>query len=327
MPVIRSAQGNDKDKVLRLLNGVFKEQQRSATMRGDQYWNWKFNSSPFGQSILTVAEEEGEIIAVDHLWPWEFNIRGVVHRAYQPCDSVVHPNFRGKHLFKCLRLYNLDVARGNSPSFMFNFPNLQSKKANLSLGWSDMGKIPWLVRIIRPFSAINGALKSNRTGPVLIDDAYSINVSQLESLNKEYINYNGFIKPHRRLGYFEWRYLQHPSRFYGMINVEKGKDSSSAIFTISDNGSYKEMLIVELLGCPGITLILLKRAIEIAEKMDVSVLAMMQNCEFDIQSAWRLGFINYKIKGMVVLPLDLRFEIMLQSFKNWSMFACLHDSV
>lgn len=324
---IRLADENDKENILNLLNNVFKDQQRSNIHRGEQYWKWKFTASPFGTSVLTVAESEGGIIGVDNLWPWEFNIRGSVYKAYQPCDTVVHPKARGNMLFKNMRLHGLEIIKKEYPSFMFNFPNDQSISANLSLGWFRIGQIPWMVRLIRPLGFINGMLKPNKTVSLQIDDVYKINIELLETLDKDNLNYTRFIKPNRKNGYFAWRYLQHPSRHYGMIYLEKGKYASSAIFTVNQRNYYKEMFIVELIGNPKITYNLLERAIAIAKNLNISVLTLMYNYSFEMNNLWQLGFVKMKTKNMVVLPLQLDFETSLKSFTNWSMFACLHDSI
>ena len=327
LPEIRLADENDKDRVLFLLNSVFGNQQRSSSLRGDEYWKWKFKASPFGKSVLSVAELENEIVAVDNLWPWEFNIRGGVFKAYQPCDSVVHPKARGENLFKKMRLHGLEVVREENPSFLFNFPNNQSIHANLSLGWSGLGKIPWMVRVLRPFKVISGLNKTLKTGSVMVDDVFSINIPLLEKIDKDNINYDGYIKLNRKSGYFDWRYLQHPGRHYGMIYLEKGRYKSSVIFTVNQRGSYREMFIVELIGSPRLTFDILTTVIDEAKKMGISILALMHNPAFEMGKLWQLGFIRYKTKNMVVLPLDLRFEAVIKSFNNWSMFACLHDSL
>jgi hypothetical protein len=324
---IRLATENDKDKVLLLLNSVFKNQQRSSSLRGDDYWKWKFAASPYGKSVLSVAELGEEIVAVDNLWPWEFNIRGGIYKAYQPCDSVVHPKVRGQNLFKKMRLFGLDVIREENPSFLFNFPNKQSINTNLSLGWSGLGKIPWMVKVIRPFKIINGLNKTTKSEAGTIDDVYNLDIPLLEAIDKDCLNYDGYIRTNRKAGYFDWRYLQHPSRQYGMIYLEKGRYRLSAVFTINQLSSYREMFIIELIGDKKLTYDILKLAVNKAAKMGVSILALVHNSSFEMSRLWQLGFIRYKVKNMVVLPLDLRFESIIKSYKNWSMFACLHDSL
>ena len=324
---IRLAEEKDKDNIISLLNSVFKNQQRSDTLRNDKYWKWKFTVTPFGKSVLTVAESNDEIIGVDNLWPWEFNIRGTMYRAYQPCDTVVHPKARGKSLFKNMRLHGLEVIKENNPAFLFNFPNNQSINENISLGWFNMGQIPWMVRLIRPFDVIKSVFKTSKTEAILIDKVYNLNISLLEKLDRDNLNYSGYIKHSRKEGYFEWRYLQHPGRHYGMIYLEKGKYASSAVFTVNQRGSYKEMFIVEIIGNPKITYDLLNKASAIAKRMEISILALMYNSSFNMKKLWQLGFIKYRSKNMTVLPLNLNFETILRSFVNWSMFACLHDSI
>lgn len=327
IPTIRLAGENDKDNILNLLNNVFKDQQRSDTLRGDQYWQWKFILSPFGKSIITVAESDNEIIGVDNLWPWEFNIRGAVYKAYQPCDSVIHPGARGKGLFRKMRLYGLEVIREDNPAFMFNFPNSQSLNSNLSLGWFSMGQVPWMVRLIRPLRIVSDMSKTNKTETILIDNNYKLNIDLLEALDKDNFNHDSYIKPNRKKGYYEWRYLQHPTRHYGMIYLEKDKYASSAIFTVNQRSSYREMFIVEIIGNPKITYDLLKKTIETAKNLDISILTLMHNSGFGMDKLWQIGFIKKKAKNMVVLPLNLDFETILKKYSNWSLFACLHDSI
>ncbi len=324
---IRPARATDKDNILKLLNSVFENQQRSSTIRDDKYWNWKFMSSPFGESLLTVAEDNHEIVGVDNLWPWEFHYKSTLLKAYQPCDSVVHPLFRGRGLFKAMRLYGLEAARGNNPSFMFNFPNNQSINANLSLGWFKLGRIPWIVKPIRPFRIIRGMLDSKQTSPSSIGGGYHMDIERLEVLGQEIPYHGNKIIPHRIKGYFSWRYQNHPSRQYGMISAHIGRKELAAIFTVNQSGSYREMFIVDLVGVPEIIDDLILEVIIEARKLDISIISLMQNNSFGTDRLWRLGFLQARIKNMVVLPLITLKDISLKRYEDWSLFACLHDSL
>lgn len=324
---IRPASDNDKEKILELLNNVFKDQQRSDSVRGEKYWNWKFITSPYGRSLTTVAEMDNEIIGVDNLWPWEFKIRGNVYKAYQPCDSVVHSKARGKGVFKNMRLHGLDIIRGGDSAFVFNFPNNQSLHANLSLGWHYMGQVPWIVRIIKPVSILRGIIEPGKSESLPIIDDLKLNYDALESLDESNLNYDSCIHIHRKKGYFNWRYSQHPNRHYGMISCKKGSHAASAIFTVNQRSTYKEMVIVEIVGSPKITGELLRSVIMAAKEMDVGILALMNNSSYRINNLWQLGFLKKKAKNMAVLPLNLCLEPLLKSYNNWSLFACLHDSV
>ena len=62
--IIRNAFDRDKDSIINLLNEVFLQQQRSDLIRDNNYYEWKFLSSPVGNSILTVSEYVGEIVGL-----------------------------------------------------------------------------------------------------------------------------------------------------------------------------------------------------------------------------------------------------------------------
>lgn len=327
IPLIRLAEENDEEDILFLLNSVFKEQQRSDKIRSDSYWQWKFKSSPFGKSILTVAEIDNKIVGVDNLWPWEFIISGNIYRAFQPCDLVVHPKVRGLGLSRKMRLYGLSVAREFHPSFVFNFPNYQSIKTNLSLGWYNMGKIPWMVKLIKPVPVLKGLLKPGKAQPLVLDRTYNIDIEFLENIEEEYASYDAHIKPHRKKGYFAWRYLQHPFRYYGMIRSMESTNTSAAIFTINQLNAFREMFIVDIIGNSRQTYELIRIALDKAREMDISILSLMYNGSHRMNHLWCLGFVKIRIKNMVVLPIDPKLETMLRSYNNWSMFACIHDSI
>ena len=90
---IRKAVIEDKGSIINLLNDVFIKQQRSRSLRDNDYFDWKFLNSPFGKSILTVSEYNGEIVGVDHLWPWKLDY-GMRPSAYEACDSAVKSEYQ-----------------------------------------------------------------------------------------------------------------------------------------------------------------------------------------------------------------------------------------
>ncbi|HPT21829.1 MAG TPA: GNAT family N-acetyltransferase [Bacteroidales bacterium] len=323
----RLATENDKEPVLNLLNEVFNDQQRSSFIRDERYWNWKFIDSPYGKAVLTVAELNQEIIGVDNLWPWEFRFKDKILRAYQPCDSVVHSKFRGQGIFKNMRLHGLDNVRENSPAFLFNFPNSQSINANLSLGWYSLGQIPWQVKVIKPISFLRGVFAERRTHPFRDNNSGSIDVEKLAELVRVNINVDNFIRPNRKQGYFNWRYLQHPSRQYTMIFLDQGIQSAAAIFTINQTSCYKEMFLVEMIGYPGAIHDLLELTISYAREKGIGLIALMRNFSLGTGTLWKRGFLKKRIKNMVVLPLDKELEPVVGNYDNWDIFPSLHDSL
>lgn len=192
--IIRPASEKDKENILELLNNTFSEKQRTSRLRSEDYWNWKFNDSPFGKAILTVVEISNRIIAVNNLWPWEFNIRGSVIKALQPCDSVVHTDYRGKGLFKMMRFHGLEIARTQDIKFLFNYPNENSLSAYLSLGWHYMGRISWWVKVLKPGSVISGIFYAGKAEPVIVDNKYCIDPDLINKIAQKSKAMTGFLK-------------------------------------------------------------------------------------------------------------------------------------
>jgi predicted N-acetyltransferase YhbS len=325
--IIRLATDQDKDAVLALLNGAFSRQQRGAHARGEEYWNWKFKGSPFGHSILSVAVADQKIVGVDHLWPWEFVIRGKAIRALQPCDTVVDEEFRGKGIFTKLRLHGLQIAQERGYHLIFNFPNKNSLPGNLQMGWHFQGKITWRVRILKPLQVLRSFIGSGKASSFHLDDQYRIDASRLDKLAQRDSGYDGYIKANRVEGFHVWRYLQHPYRSYGMVIYEQGSRSTAAVFTVNQNGNNREMVVVDLIGATENAVPAIKQAITAAREMGVGFVTVMDNPRFGTRGLWKAGFISRKLKNMVVLPLDLNLEGISRGYANWSLMACMHDSI
>jgi len=326
-PLMRIAEDKDKTEILALLNSVFSENQRSVSLRDDAYWKWKFTDSPFGASTLIVAEQEGQIIGVNNWWPWEFVVRGQVIKALQPCDSVVHRDFRGKGCFKQLRMYGLKFAQDNGVQLLFNYPNQNSLPVYLSLGWHFQKLLPWRVKILRPFSIAKGFFYSSKSESVVVDSRYTIDVKMLDSLAKMTSSYDHYLKINRVEGFHEWRYMHHPFRSYGMIKCEMGRKSSAAIFTINIKSDNIEMVVVDIIGATDNILPLMSRVVSEAKNMGVAFIAVMDNLAFNTSELWKQGFIKRNFKNMVVLPIDLKLESFVKGYSNWSLMAVMHDSI
>jgi len=326
-PIIRLAEEGDKIEILTLLNDVFLQQQRSSTTRGDRYWNWKFLDSPFGRSVLTVAEANDRIVGVDNLWPWEFRVRGSVYKAYQPCDSVVRPEARGAGVFRNMRLFGLDLVKDTHPAFLFNFPNSQSITTNLSLGWYSLGKVRWIVKVLRPLNLIKGMRSVEKAGAVRLPESYNLDLQFLQSLSAKYQATDEIIRPNRREGFFEWRYLNHPGRYYGMTSIEKGGSSIAGIFTVNQRQVYREMFIVDFVGDRKLLPELLKAVIGHCKMLGVSIMAFMDNIDHCYSRLWTSGFVSYRSKNFVVLPLESDIKFLVREFGSWNMNACMHDSI
>ena len=325
---IRFARDEDSQRVLDLLNSVFTDNQRSLFERGDDYWQWKFRSNVFGESIVTIAECDDEIIGVDHLWPWEFISRGIKIKACQPCDSAVKSSFRGKGIFQKMRLKGIEKAKRDGRQFLFNFPNENSLSPNLKVGSQFLGQIAWWVKIFKPLELAQSYFKNELSLAAKMDENFKLDSSKLDEIANSYKVFDKFLTTSRIGGFHEWRYLNRSgNRQYGMYCLEVGHKKIAAVFTLNQNGKCLEMVLVDILGNPQLTGKLLEKIVNVANSLGVGFLALMNNECFQTRKLWKRGFIKKKMKNMVVLPLDMTIENKVTNIENWSLVAGIHDSI
>jgi predicted N-acetyltransferase YhbS len=324
---IRLAEEGDKSQILKLLNQVFSQQQHTRFERGESFWNWKYETSPFGESSIMVAVDEENIVAVGNLWPWEFSCRATMIKALQPCDSVVHPNYQGRGLFSRMRMQGINLAKSLDYNLIFNFPNEQSLPAYLSLGWTYVGKIEWWVKILKPINLIKGKFSSVQIVAEKIDEKYAIDPVKLNRISSYAENFDNYIKINHSVEYFNWRFVQHYNRMYGMVSAGEGRHECCAVFAVNKKGNSREMVVMELIGKPGLTKPLIDIIVDTGKEIDVDFIALMKDERAIPEGLWKYGFVRKKLKNMVVLPLDINLEKHVTMFKNWSMRASLHDSI
>ena len=324
---IRSAKEEDQQGILTLLNNVFSENQRSATQRDSDYWNWKFKSNVFGSSLLHVAELDNEIVGVDHLWPWELKAGEEIIRAYQPCDSAVASECRGRGIFTRLRKKGIQEAEKRKHQLIFNFPNENSLPVNLRIGAQHLGKITWRLKVFRPFRMMMGVFGGNLSSPIEIDQKFNLDIDKLDYISTCYDDFGRFLETHRKPGFYKWRYEDRPNRDYGMLSIEEKNKMVAAIFTINQKGSSREMVMVDMVGDQSLSHRLFTKIVEAAKKLDVSFLALMENPRLNTHELWKSGFIKKKMKNMAVFPLDTSIEKEVLNMEAWALSAGLHDSI
>jgi GNAT superfamily N-acetyltransferase len=326
-PVFRLAEEGEQDTVLALLNEVFDEQQRSLAFRDEAYWNWKFVDNPFGKSYVIVFEVDNKIVGVSNLWPWQFTCRGQIIKALQSSDAAVLQAYRGKGLFQKSRLHAVELAKYEGYHLFFNYPNVNSLPAYQSLGWEYLGVISWWVKILRPINLLKGYFAKEKATAATVDQEYSIDTTYLDELGDHYPNLDGSLKINRVEGFHQWRYVDRPNRSYGMIKYEGERKRIAAVFTINQNNSTREMVVVDIIGSSRNLISLFRQINEVARQLDVDFIAVMDNTQYQTNRLLKLGYLKKKSKNMVTLPLDIGLEEKVTSFSNWSLMAGMHDSI
>lgn len=323
--IVRLAEESDKYRVLELLNDVFNKQQRSASsIRGEEFWNWKYKKNIFGKAIIHVIEDETDMLAIGTMWPWEFKTRASALKAFQLCDTVVSEKARGKGLFSMLNFARIEYAKEKGADFIYNFPNMNSLPGYLKMGWSFLGNLQWHIKVLKPLNFFYYILDKSQAAKINIPEHFKITNQNLDFLLKNTFSSN--IEVNKKKGYYEWRYKMHPSREYGIISVKNSRKFAFSIFTLSKKNNAIEMIIVDNSGDSTLNRLLLKKIIKTAKELRVTVIFTLEG-DFGNNNLKFHGFFTKKNKNLVCFPLNMSIEQKITNINNWNLFAGMHDSI
>jgi len=93
-----------------------------------KWFNWKYLDNIYGDSYIVLVYHRDRIIGIRSFW--RNDIDGLL--SYQPCDTAVLSEYRGRGIFSQMSKIALKELEG---SFIYNFPNENSLPGNLKLGW------------------------------------------------------------------------------------------------------------------------------------------------------------------------------------------------
>ena len=238
---IRSATRADTTQILDVMRTALGE--TPLLQRTPELFEWKHANSPFGPSIVLVAEAAGRIVGVRSLMRWELNSPdGSSYRCVRPVDTATHPEFARKGIFRRLTESALEVAREEGVNLVFNTPNPKSFAGYLTMGWHEVG---WIGGYIRP-----------RLGRAVPGDSEQLTtLAQGVPLATPYTPGNlvdrdpiGLRTP-RTTRYLAWRFSQHPRARYGWISSSSG---GGAVVRVSTRNGRSETVVSDLLGGGGV---------------------------------------------------------------------------
>lgn len=134
------------------------------------------------------------------------------YRSLRAVDTVVHPDFQGKGIFKKLTLALREQCRTEGYDFIFNTPNKLSRPGYLKMGWQDIGRVR--IRLKPIFS-----LGTKEISPINLDieDAISQYKPNLSG------NHSNKWQTRKTKDYLHWRYINCPViQYYGHTDPQQG---------------------------------------------------------------------------------------------------------
>ena len=154
---VRAFEAADEPQVLELLKAAFGawpgEIERGAPA---EFFRWKHMASPFGPSVLMVAETDGEVIGFYAYMAWRFRAQVGVLTTMRGVDLAVHPAHRRRGVSLAIRAepeFSDDVA------FFWSNPNEPSRPGSLMAGRHRVGKFP---RFARPCGQLRETIRRAR---------------------------------------------------------------------------------------------------------------------------------------------------------------------
>jgi len=133
--------------------------------RGEEAFRWKHRAGPFGPSPgLAAVADDGTLVGVRLFQRWRLAAGGGELAAVRAVDTATHPEWRRRGVFRRLTLDLAGRVRDEGATLIFNTPNAHSRAGYLAMGWRSVGRVPLLVRPLRPGRLAAAMLRGARSG-------------------------------------------------------------------------------------------------------------------------------------------------------------------
>lgn len=297
---VRAYQDTDEPAILDLLRTTLGS--GPGGWRSSEFFRWKHERNPFGQSFMLVAQARERIVGFRAFMRWRFETGDRIVRAVRAVDTATHPDFQRLGIFSLLTNRALEDLRRKT-DLVFNTPNTRSGPGYLKLGWREVGRVTASVRVRRPLRLLR-RLRSARTGggatpgpsiPIQAETAPEAlaDVDSVSSLLEKAGAPAGLLATPKDVAFLRWRYGDAPLLDYRAVReVNAGRLSGIAIFRIRPRGMLWQCSVAEVIverGDLHTAKRLLRRAV-VAAPVDF-VAFRMPSGSTAAQAAARTGFL------------------------------------
>ena len=240
---------DDLDQVTSLLRDNLSEHHTT------EFFKWKHCENPFGESYGLVACDQEKIVGVRMFMFWNFQRENNIIRAIRPVDTIVHPSYRGRGLFKKLTLQGLETCK-NRYDIVFNTPNNNSFPGYLKMGWKsfDQKFDYYLALLVPPLTS------SAKVDMISIEDVI---IPHKDS---------DFFQTQLTLDYLKWRYVHSK---YKVARVEGRGKKTHIIFRTEKLKGLRTIVILEIIG--GSSDINLRAIKQLAGKLKIFVVYFLKS--------------------------------------------------
>jgi GNAT superfamily N-acetyltransferase len=219
----------------------------------ERFFDWKHRDNPFGRSPGWVAEADGRVVALRAMLRWRFSLGGERVTAVRAVDTATHPDFQGRGLFRTLTMRAVDDLTAEGVGWVFNTPNDQSRPGYLKMGWSQVGRLPVVVRI----PSLAGAAKVARarvpaelwsqdttageSAADVLDDTAALDALLASRASRG-------VRTDHTADSLRWRYTGFPELRYRAVLAGPNVEDGVALFRLRRRGPACEAAVCEVLA-------------------------------------------------------------------------------
>jgi len=221
--IIRRFRHDDVPEILELFSISF------GSPESEEWFLWKYERSPWSTAGYVAFDKDIAVAFYGGL-KLKFSFRGDILWAYQFCDVMTHPGYRGKFAGKrpvIVRLGELFYAE-NSMDFAFGFPSPRhARLQSLMLGGEGYRFINVYKKDFFKTVFLTGSFGIREGWDCLNDNG----VDRLIAYEK----YEGSLAFAKNMDYLKWRYLERPFRSYSLLTFRSfSRIKGAIVFKIED---------------------------------------------------------------------------------------------
>ncbi|MBI5634034.1 MAG: GNAT family N-acetyltransferase [Nitrospirae bacterium] len=221
--IIRRFRHDDIAKILELFSASF------SSPESEEWFLWKYERSPWSTAGYVAFDKDSAVAFYGGL-KLKFSFRNKTLWAYQFCDVMTHPGYRGKFAGKrpvIVRLGELFYA-DNRMDFAFGFPSPRhARLQSLLLGGEGYRLLNVYKKEHSKTGFLAGVISINEGWHCLKDNG----IDRLLVHDK----YEGSLVIAKNMDYLKWRYLERPCRSYSCLTFRSFRRLKGAIvFKVED---------------------------------------------------------------------------------------------
>ncbi|HVS13812.1 MAG TPA: GNAT family N-acetyltransferase [Thermoanaerobaculia bacterium] len=229
----------------------------TAFERSFEFWRWKHRENPFGPSPGLAAMAGGRPVALRVFLRWVWCGRDGPAPAVRAVDTATDPEWQRRGLFRRLTLELVESLEGEGVAFVFNTPNRKSRRGYLAMGWSDVGRLPLMVRMHRPWRMGTRLLGRRTPAPAVPPPPLPAPLRPIDGLLAEpalprflerWAPGEGRWHTPRDVRYLSWRYASCPAATYRAAWRLAGGSGAVLVARIRDRRGLAELSLSEVLA-------------------------------------------------------------------------------